>query len=227
MNFDSMDPTARTQAAAILANLRAQGMDGLLSDAVRLGDIKSKEEKIMYDRADLKLAYDALDAEAQLVLKRTAERIRVFAEAQRAALVDTTVPGGEAGHFMEPVQCAGCYVPGRHYPLPSSVLMTALTARAEGVVTMWVASPRPAPATLAAAYLAAAYLADADSLLAVGGVQAIDALACGVGIPVDDVIVSPGNKWITATKKLCRAFAPLTCWQARLRCWSSPTRRPR
>ena len=135
----------------------------------------------------------------QGVLTRTADRIRTFAEAQRKSLNDMTmkIPGGEAGHTVTPVNAAGCYAPGGRYPLPSSVLMTALTARAAGVPQVWVASPRPAVATLAAAHIAGA-----DGLIAIGGAQAIGAMAYGVGMPPCDVIVGPGNKWVTAAKSL-------------------------
>ncbi len=136
---------------------------------------------------------------SQGVLKRTADRIRVFAESQRKSLVDVTmkIPGGEAGHTVSPVNTAGCYAPGGRYPLPSSVLMTAITARAAGVPQVWVASPRPAVATLAAAHVAGA-----DGFIAIGGAQAIGAMAYGVGMPACDVIVGPGNKWVTAAKSL-------------------------
>jgi phosphoribosyl-ATP pyrophosphohydrolase/phosphoribosyl-AMP cyclohydrolase/histidinol dehydrogenase len=76
--------------------------------------------------------------------------------------------------------------------------MTALTARAAGVETVVVASPRPAPVTLAAAALAGA-----DFFLAVGGAQAVAAMAFGVeGLPQCDVIVGPGNAYVTAAKQL-------------------------
>jgi len=82
--------------------------------------------------------------------------------------------------------------------LPSSVLMTAITAKVAGVKNVWVASPRPQPATLAAAYLAGA-----DGFIAVGGAHAIGAFAYGIeGVPQCDVIVGPGNRWVTAAKKL-------------------------
>ena len=69
------------------------------------------------------------------LLERTAERIRAFAAAQRAALDGRrgARPGGRAGHGWSPVAAAGCYAPGGRFPLPSSVLMTAVTARAAGV----------------------------------------------------------------------------------------------
>jgi phosphoribosyl-ATP pyrophosphohydrolase/phosphoribosyl-AMP cyclohydrolase/histidinol dehydrogenase len=76
--------------------------------------------------------------------------------------------------------------------------MTALTAKIAGVKSVWVASPKPAQATVAAAALAGA-----DALLRVGGAQAIAALAYGAGpVPACDVIVGPGNRWVTAAKKL-------------------------
>ena len=75
--------------------------------------------------------------------------------------------------------------------------MTACTARAAGVEEVWVASPRPGPVTLAAAAIAGA-----DALLAVGGAQAIGALAYGAGeVPEVDAIVGPGNRYVTAAKQ--------------------------
>ena len=76
--------------------------------------------------------------------------------------------------------------------------MTAVTARVAGVTTVVVASPRPARITIAAAHVAGA-----DALLAVGGAHAIAAMAHGVGaVPKCDVIVGPGNRWVTAAKAL-------------------------
>jgi len=96
------------------------------------------------------------------------------------------------------VERAGCYAPGGRYPLPSSVLMTAVTARVAGVPEVWVASPKPQ-----ALSLAAAAIAGADGLLAAGGAHAIAALAYGAGpIASRDVIVGPGNRYVAAAKQL-------------------------
>ena len=94
---------------------------------------------------------------------------------------------------------AGCYAPGGRYPLPSSVLMTAVTARAAGCTTVVLASPRPAPITMAAAHLA-----KVDVFLRVGGAQAVGTMAYGLEglVPRCDVICGPGNKWVTAAKSL-------------------------
>jgi phosphoribosyl-ATP pyrophosphohydrolase/phosphoribosyl-AMP cyclohydrolase/histidinol dehydrogenase len=150
----------------------------------------------------LREALDALEPSQRALLERTASRIRDFATAQRACLRDLSVPipGGFAGHECLPVAAAGCYAPGGRFPLPSSVLMTAVTARAAGVSKVWVASPRPTRATLAAAAIAGA-----DGLLAIGGAQAIGAMARGLmGLPEGgcDIIVGPGNRWVTAAKQL-------------------------
>jgi phosphoribosyl-ATP pyrophosphohydrolase/phosphoribosyl-AMP cyclohydrolase/histidinol dehydrogenase len=115
--------------------------------------------------------------------------------------VTVTLPGGAAGHWIAPLERAGCYAPGGRYPLPSSVLMTAVTAQAAGVKSIWVASPKPGPMTLAAAAIAGA-----DGVVAAGGAQAIAALAFGAG-PVSpcDVIAGPGNRYVMAAKQLVAA----------------------
>jgi phosphoribosyl-ATP pyrophosphohydrolase/phosphoribosyl-AMP cyclohydrolase/histidinol dehydrogenase len=154
----------------------------------------------MVAKGALEAAWQGLGDAERACLERTVARVRSFAEAQRSALRDLVVgiPGGRAGHTVAPVERAGCYAPGGRFPLPSSVIMTAVTARAAGVETVWVASPRPAPVTLAAAYIAGA-----DGFLAVGGAQAIAALAFGAGpVPACDLVVGPGNRWVTAAKQL-------------------------
>ena len=112
---------------------------------------------------------------------------------------------------------AGCYAPGGRYPLPSSVLMTAVTARTAGCPTVVLCSPKPAPITLAAAHIAGA-----DVFLQIGGAQAIATMAYGltiatttekdeegsetssttITVPPCDVICGPGNQWVTAAKSI-------------------------
>jgi histidinol dehydrogenase len=196
---DVVPPEALEIAREIVNDVRAGGEPALRRHAERLGDVEP-DGRLFYDRDALLAALDALDTEARERLERVASRVRVFAEAQRAAILDVEipVPGGAAGHRVTPVERAGCYAPGGRYPLPSSVLMTAVTARAAGVETVWVASPRPQPITLAAAAVAGA-----DGLLAAGGAQAIAALAFGAGpLPAGDVVVGPGNVYVTAAKQL-------------------------
>ena len=189
-------------AAPIVEAVRARGEAAVREYAERFGDVAAGEP-LFLERAVLQQALASLSADERARLERVAERIQAFAEAQKRALgaVTVTVPGGAAGHWIAPVERAGCYAPGGRYPLPSSVLMTAVTARTAGVKEIWVASPKPGAMTLAAAAVA-----DADGLLAAGGAQAIAALAFGAGpIRPCDVVVGPGNRYVTAAKQIVGA----------------------
>ena len=97
-----------------------------------------------------------------------------------------------------PLARVGCYVPAGRYPLPSSLLMTAIPARAAGVPEVIVACPRPD-----AAVFAAALEAGVDRLFRVGGAHAIAAMAYGTKtVPRVDKVVGPGNRWVSAAKSL-------------------------
>jgi phosphoribosyl-ATP pyrophosphohydrolase/phosphoribosyl-AMP cyclohydrolase/histidinol dehydrogenase len=198
-----LDQRAVRDARAIIADVERLGWSEVLRHARRLGDLParaSRTHRAVYEPRQLKAALEALPRDDRDALTRAAERIERFARAQRAALRDLSLRAGpyRVGHRVVALPAAGCYAPGGRFPLPSSVLMTAITARAAGVEHVWVASPRPAPITLAAASLAGA-----DALLAVGGPQAIAALALGAGpVPRCDVVVGPGNRYVTAAKYL-------------------------
>jgi histidinol dehydrogenase len=196
---EPVDPKALEQAKVIVSAIRNDGEKGMLQYATKFGDVKEGEQW-WADKEELKAAYDTLDAGKRDVLTRVGERIRAFAKAQRASICDTEtdIPGGKAGQLVTPVDCAGCYAPGGRYPLPSSVLMTAVTAREAGVKSVWVASPHPDQVTKAAAHVA-----DADGLIKIGGAQAVATLAEGVGpVPAANIIVGPGNQWVTAAKSI-------------------------
>ncbi len=186
-------------AAEIVAAVRRGGEPALRQQAERFGELRPNEP-IVIGRRGLADALRALDGADRERLERVAGRIRAFAEAQRGAVREVTisVPGGVAGHRIVPVMRAGCYAPGGRYPLPSSVLMTAITARVAGVAQVIVASPKPSRLVLAAAAVAGA-----DAVVPVGGAQAIAALAYGAGpVPACDVVVGPGNRYVTAAKHL-------------------------
>jgi phosphoribosyl-ATP pyrophosphohydrolase/phosphoribosyl-AMP cyclohydrolase/histidinol dehydrogenase len=199
LDREPVDRSTLEAAAEIVHEVREGGEEALRRCAERFGDL-APDEPFVLDRSALDEAYRGLAEDQQRLLRRTADRIRWFARAQRSAIeeVEVSVPGGRAGQWVSPVDRAGCYAPGGRFPLPSSVLMTAVTARAADVAEVWVASPRPTRVTLAAAAVAGA-----DALLAVGGAHAIAALAYGAGdVPACDVVVGPGNRWVTAAKQL-------------------------
>ena len=195
----ALDPAALEVARTILDDVERRGEPALREHAERLGDLEPGDD-LFLDRPALERATEALHADDRELLHRAADRIRAFAEAQRASAtdLDTPVAGGRGGHRIVPVGAAGCYAPGGRFPLPSSVLMTAIPARVAGVDDVWAASPRPT-----AAVRAAAFVAGADGLLAIGGAQAIGALAFGVGgVSRCEKIVGPGNRFVTAAKRL-------------------------
>lgn len=195
-----VDAQTLAQAAAIVERVRTMGEPALREYAERFGDLEPGAPLIA-ERDELERALHELDADTRAVLERTNARIRAFAEAQRASVreVEIPLPGGVGGQSVAPVERAGCYAPGGRYPLPSSVLMTASTARAAGVNDVLVASPRAGSITLAAAAVAGA-----DRLLRVGGAHAIAAMAFGVPGVIEpcDAIAGPGNRWVTAAKQL-------------------------
>jgi ATP phosphoribosyltransferase/imidazole glycerol phosphate synthase glutamine amidotransferase subunit len=206
----AVDDEARTVAKGILDEVRTRGTLGLVEIALRFGDLPTAASPLLFTRQRMREAYESLPVLDQEVLVRTAARIRAFAVTQRSSFQSSRmrIPGGQAGHTMAAVERAGCYAPGGRYPLPSSVLMTVIPARVAGCRFVIVASPHPAVVTLAAAWVA-----EADFLLTVGGAQAVGALTYGLTnvrddegvlhiIPPVDIVVGPGNRFVTAAKSL-------------------------
>lgn len=197
-DIEEMAKNTHRAVTRILDDVRAGGAEAVRRLGERFGDL-APGDPLLATRDDLERASAACDTELLDALERVAGRVRAFASAQRAALsdVEIPIPGGRAGHAVSAVETAGCYVPGGRFPLPSSAIMTAVTARVAGVGSVWVASPRPTTATLAAAAIA-----DADGVLRVGGAHAIAAMAFGVaGIPRCDVVCGPGNRFVTEAKR--------------------------
>ncbi len=197
--IDPVDTETIARAHAIVTDVRLRGEAALREYAEKFGDLEKGAPLVIRGDAFAK-ALASLDRKDRDVLERTAKRISTFAIAQKNALAGMVidVPGGSAGHEIAPMERAGCYAPGGRYPLPSTVLMTAVTARVAGVREVWVASPKPSAMTLAACAVAGV-----DALLAVGGAQSIAALAHGAGdVPACDVIVGPGNRYVTAAKQV-------------------------
>lgn len=207
----AVDVETERGAREIVEDVAARGAAAVREYAERFGE-RGAGDALVIGTGAMSAALEALNGEDRGALERAAERVRVFAEAQLGAVsaVEIGVPGGVAGHTVEVVESAGCYAPGGRYPLPSSVLMGAVTARAAGVGRVVVASPGAHPVALAAAAVAGA-----DAFLAVGGAHAIGAMAFGLDGSNDgadgvgfgweggcDVIVGPGNRWVTAAKRV-------------------------
>ncbi len=163
---------------------------------------KEKDEPPLVPEDELHQAWEQTDPELRVAIEQAAGNIRRYAEWQAASALNEwrreIEPGVSVGQLVRPLESVGCYVPGGRYPLPSTVLMTVIPAQVAGVQQIRLASPRPAQATLAAA----AFLG-VHEFYRVGGAQAIAALAYGTeSIPRVDKIVGPGNRYVTAAKKL-------------------------
>lgn len=192
------DKTLRA-VSTITEAVRERGAAAVREYAERFGE-RAPGDPLVLTRAEMEGALQRISEADRAVLQRAADRIERFARVQREMFrdVEIDVPGGKAGHTVECVGSAGCYAPGGRYPLPSSVLMTAITARVAGCERVVVASPGANDVMLAAAAIAGA-----DEFLCVGGAHGIAALAYGFdGFTRVDVVVGPGNKYVTGAKQL-------------------------
>ena len=140
-----------------------------------------------------------VDARTRGAIERAAARIRAFHERERYQSFELREPSGvRLGLRVAPLGLAGIYVPGGKALYPSTVLMTAVPARAAGVREIVMTTPGPSPETLAAALVAGV-----DRVFTIGGAQAIAAMAYGTEtIPRVDIIVGPGNAYVAAAKRL-------------------------
>jgi sulfopropanediol 3-dehydrogenase len=134
------------------------------------------------------------------------DNVRRFADAQRAAILDTEIellPGLVAGHRNIPVATAGCYVPGGRYTHLASAIMSVTTAKTAGVQHVIAACPPRPGVGINPAVLYALDLCGADTILNLGGVQAIAALAFGLFTGQRaDILVGPGNQYVAEAKRL-------------------------
>jgi len=194
-----LDEATLAAADAIVSGVREGGREALIEYAKKF-DGHVDGQPLLLDRDALEAAKTRLDAGDLALLERVADRVRKFAQAQLDALSELKmdVPGGKAGHSIVPVQRAGCYAPAGRYALPSTVIMTVVPAVVAGCGQVILATPGTSDLMLAAAAVAGA-----DRVLAVGGAQAVAAMAYGFdGLERCDVIVGPGNRWVTAAKKI-------------------------
>jgi histidinol dehydrogenase len=191
-------PTAEAglerRVMAIVADVRRSGDRALLAYARRFDGL-SGELEVPAD--EIAAAARSVPARVRRAIRDAARHVRRVARAQvpRAARV-TVQPGVVVELRVTPLARVGCYVPGGRYPLPSSLLMTAIPARVAGVTEVIAVCPRPD-----AVVLAAAAEAGVTRLFRVGGAHAIAALAYGTAtVPRVDKIVGPGNAYVAAAK---------------------------
>jgi sulfopropanediol 3-dehydrogenase len=191
-----------------------QTVESILADIAARGDEAVREYSDKFDHwspasfrlsdAQIEECVRSLPLQVVEDIEFAQAQIRNFALAQRRALQDVeieTLPGIVLGHRNIPVGSVGCYVPGGRYPMVASAHMSVVTAKAAGVKRIIAAAPpfagQPHPAIVAAMHLGGA-----DEIYALGGVQAVAAMALGTpAIAAVDMIVGPGNAYVAEAKR--------------------------
>jgi histidinol dehydrogenase len=160
-------------------------------------------ESLAVDPASARAALSGLEPGLRGALELAAANIRAVAEGQLTGQSSIRLPAGQTVNVREvAVAAAGIYAPGGTASYPSSVLMCAIPARVAGVERLALASPPGSDGRLSPLVLAAAALCGIDEIYAMGGAQAIFALAYGTySIDSVDAIVGPGNAWVRDAKK--------------------------
>ncbi len=193
------DGATERRVARIVSAVRKDGDKALLRFARSLDRLEGPME---VSRAEMKRAAASVSRAVRASIRTAARNIRAVAKQQVPKPWRLTVaPGVTVEQRVTPLERVGCYVPGGRYPLPSSLLMTAIPAKTAGVSEVVVACPRPD-----AVVMAAALEAGVSRLFRVGGAHAVAALAYGTdSIPRVDKIVGPGNRFVAAAKALVAA----------------------
>lgn len=186
---------------AVLAILNDVKQNGF-SAVTRYSQQFDHEEPREISAAELQKAYDACPKDLITALQDAAENICIYHEQMRQkSWTFEREPGAVTGQLIAPLERVGIYVPGGTAAYPSSVLMNAIPAKVAGVREIIMVTP-PGK-NMNNAVLAAAKIAGVDRVMAVGGVQAIAALAYGAGfIPKVDKITGPGNAYVATAKKM-------------------------
>lgn len=192
------------RAAARIVDRVREGGDAVLREYARSLDRWSGPLEVT--RKQIAAGAKKAPAAVRAALAQAADSIRAVATAQRPREFRLRPrPGVTVEQRVVPLERVGCYVPGGRYPLPSSLLMTAIPARVAGVPDVVVCSPSVDPVVLAAALEAGV-----DRFFRIGGAQAVAAMAYGTKtVPRVSKIVGPGNRWVSAAKALVAHHCPI------------------
>lgn len=193
------DLSADEVVRRILDDVRAEGDAALLRYAAAFDSVPPAIE---VPREEWRSALESLTPDLQEALRLSAEQIAAFHVKQlRTSWIDFSDEGA-LGQLVRPLSRVGIYTPGGTAVYPSSLLMTAIPARVAGVEEIIVCTPPGRDGRVSPLILAAAEVANLDRLLAVGGAQAIGAMAFGTeSVPHVDKIYGPGNIFVVLAKR--------------------------
>lgn len=196
------DQKTRETVTAILNDIETRGEEAVRELSQKFDNWNPERFALSQEEIDACVAQ--VSAQDLADIKFAQKQIRNFAEHQMASMKDIeveTLPGVILGHKNVPMNAVGCYVPGGKYPLIASAHMGVITAKVAGVKRVVAAAPpfegKPHPAIVTAMHLAGA-----DQILALGGVQAIGAMALGMNeVEPVDFLVGPGNHFVAEAKR--------------------------
>jgi len=203
---EETDHAIEERVAAILADVRARGDAAVLEYTRRFDGVTvASVSELEIPRQDLLAALDAIPAAQRAALETAVQRVRSYHERQRDACGRSwsyrDADGTLLGQKVTPLDRVGIYVPGGKATYPSSVLMNALPAKVAGVGEIVMVVPTP-NGVRNAMVLAAAAIAGVDRAFAIGGAQAVGALAFGTAtVPAVHKITGPGNAYVASAKR--------------------------
>jgi sulfopropanediol 3-dehydrogenase len=190
-------------------------VQGILNDIEAGSDQAALDYAAKFDKYEgsIILSQEEIDAAIALVPEKLKQdiqfahaNVKKFAEAQKTTLQDVeieVVPGLIAGQKSIPVNAAGCYIPGGRYSHIASAIMTVTTAKVAGCNHIVACSPPRPGVGIAPAIVYAAHVCGADTILAMGGVQAVASMTFGLfGLPKANILVGPGNQFVAEAKRI-------------------------
>ena len=197
------EDNTRQIVSTMLAEIEAGGEERCIEYAKELDQY---EGNIVVTEEDIERASTQISQQVKDDIRFAYDRVYGFAVKQREALIDFETelsPGLWAGQRQIPMQAAGCYIPGGRYAHVASAIMSVATAKAAGVEHVIACSPPKPGVGPHPGILYAANLCGADTILALGGVQGIAAMAFGLftGKPAD-ILVGPGNRFVAEAKRM-------------------------
>jgi sulfopropanediol 3-dehydrogenase len=193
----------RKIVAQMLSDIESGGEEKAIEYATKLDNYSGN---VVVSEDEIAAAGDKISQQVKDDIQFAYDRVRGFAEKQRAALIDFEIelsPGLFAGQKQIPVATAGCYIPGGRYAHVASAIMSVATAKAAGVDHVIACSPPKPDEGINPAIIYTANLCGADTILALGGVQGIAAMAFGLFTGhAADILVGPGNRFVAEAKRM-------------------------
>ena len=196
------DVVAGRAAARIIHDVQRRGDAAIFYWTKRFDGLALQRNNVWVSRDELRSASRRVSAAFLDAVDHAARNIRAVASRQKPEEWTLELePGVRASQRVRPIETVGCYLPGGRFSLVSTLLMTAIPAQEAGVANIIITSPQPGDELLAAAEKLGL-----RQIARVGGAQAIAALAYGTqSIPRVDKIFGPGNRYVTAAKRLVSA----------------------